>query len=252
MPDAGSEAQKKNYVTYTIPSPSLDAGQITILEAPSLLASSGTTGFRTWEAALFLGSYLTSTPGSAFVSGNRVIELGAGTGFLSILCAKHLGVKSVLATDGNLDVVTDMKTNIGLNFVAKDDHISAAVLKWGQTLIGGIADLREQDMAYNLAIGADVTYDVNSIPSLVATLRELFELYPQIKVLISATARNEQTLAAFLEASAVNRFTVEQLDVPLPPKDEQLGFFMPTGTPIRIFLITHSGVPPDSFALRIS
>ena len=219
-----------------------------ILEAPSLLASSGTTGFRTWEAALLLGTFLTSAAGSKLVSAKKVIELGAGTGFLSILCAKHLGAKSVLATDGNLDVVTDMEINVGLNFLTKSHDVSAAVLRWGQTLIGGIADLREQNMVYDLAIGADVTYDVESIPSLIATIRELFELYPQIKVLISATARNEQTLAAFFEASTANSFTVEQLDVPMPSKDEQLGFFMPTGTPIRVFLITYSGVKPNSFA----
>lgn len=44
------------------------------------------------------------------------------------------------------------------------------------------------------------TYDVGSVPSLVATLRDLFDRYAGIKALISATVRNELTLEAFTRA----------------------------------------------------
>lgn len=46
----------------------------------------------------------------------------------------------------------------------------------------------------------DQTYDLKSMPGLVATIRDLFELYQDIRVLISATVRNEKTLANFLRA----------------------------------------------------
>lgn len=48
------------------------------------------------------------------------------------------------------------------------------------------------------------TYDLKSIPSLVATLRDLFEL-SRVKILISATVRNEQTLGAFTIACGEQR-----------------------------------------------
>lgn len=33
-------------------------------------------------------------------------------------------------------------------------------------------------------------------------------------------------------------FNINVLDIELPREDEQIGFFIPTSTPIRVFLIT--------------
>ena len=156
LPSASASAQQKSYVTYTAPTASPESVQVTLLEAPSLLASSGTTGFRTWEAALFLGSYLSSGTAIHFVAGKRIVELGAGTGFLSILCAKHLGASHMLATDGSLEVVTDLRANLNLNKLGRNESTGAAVLQWGHALIGGPADCRGAHLSYDLAIGADV------------------------------------------------------------------------------------------------
>lgn len=159
LQSSSAAAQQKSFVTYTAPNAELNAPRITTLEAPSLLASSGTTGFRTWEAALHLGSYLASEDGNHHVAGQRIIELGAGTGFLSILCAKHLGARHVLATDGSSEVVTDIKVNIDLNEVEEGDLIKTSVLQWGHALIGCPADCRKEGLFYDLAIGADVVGD---------------------------------------------------------------------------------------------
>lgn len=249
LPSASAAAQKKCYVTYTMPIIITETSRIVLLEAPALLASSGTTGFRTWEAALFLGAYLASPDGLEFVAGNSVVELGAGTGFLSILCAKTLGARFVMSTDGSREVVTDIKTNLGLNDLEGDSRIQTAVLPWGHALINGALDRREANLTFDLVIGADVTYDVKSVPALVATLRDLFELYPLIKVLISATVRNEETLASFVRACMHNSFTVRQLDVRMHDGKEQTGFFIPTTTPIKVFLITKEGPANDPFAI---
>lgn len=248
LPSASAAAQQKSYVTYTTPNAIVEAPKIILLEAPSLLASAGTTGFRTWEAALFLGAYLASPDGLDFVNGKDIIELGAGTGFLSILCAKHLGARFVMSTDGSREVVTDIKTNLGLNDLNEGNVIRNVVLPWGYALINGVTDRREANLSFDLVIGADVTYDLKSIPALISTLRDLFELYPQIKVLISATVRNVETLASFTKACLNNSFTLKQLDVPMPKSEEQIGFFVPTKTPISILLITKEGPANDPFA----
>ena len=159
---ASAAAQQKSYVTYTAPILDHNAAQITLLEAPSLLASSGTTGFRTWEAALFLGAYLSSPEGSHFVTDESILELGAGTGFLSIFCAKY-GAQRVLATDGSLEVISDLKSNIHLNELEGSELIQTAILQWGHTLIGGTVDRREDKSSYDLVVGADVVGD--SIPT---------------------------------------------------------------------------------------
>lgn len=156
LPSVSAAAQQKGYVTYTAPSLDSNAAQVILLEAPSLLASSGTTGFRTWEAALFLGAYLTSEDGKTLVSGKHVIELGAGTGFLSVLCAKHLAAQYVLATDGSREVVTDLKTNLELNKLDESENIQTAVLQWGHALTNSPTDCRRVGRSYDLVIGADV------------------------------------------------------------------------------------------------
>ena len=162
LPSASAAAQQKSYVTYTAPILGRDAAQITLLEAPSLLASSGTTGFRTWEAALFLGAYLSSPEGVHFISGKSILELGAGTGFLSIFCAKYLGAQRVLATDGSQLVINDLKSNLHLNRLEGSELIQTAVLSWGHALIDGVADGRKDGRHYDVVLGADVVSILNS------------------------------------------------------------------------------------------
>lgn len=153
-------AQQKFYVTYTAPSLDSDAPSVTLLENKSLLASSGTTGFRTWEATLYLASYLFSAEARHLISEKFLIELGAGTGFLSIFAAAHLGAKHVLATDGNTEIVNNLKDNLNLNGLDVGERVTSSVLVWGHALIGGAADRRKEAKAFDLIIGADVVRQI--------------------------------------------------------------------------------------------
>lgn len=148
--------QQKSYVTYTAPSQAMNAPQVTLLEARSLLASSGTTGLRTWEAALHLGTYLFTSEGENVVAGKNIIELGAGTGFLSLLCAKHLGAKHVLATDGDGGVIDDIAMNLYLNGLDRSGLVETTVLKWGHALVDEVFEDKEGALEYDLVLGADV------------------------------------------------------------------------------------------------
>ena len=140
VPTESTSAQQKAFVTYAYPLHSTDDSTsgdytITLLESRSVISSSGTTGLRTWEAALLLGAFLVSKQGRRSVQGKGVFELGAGTGILSILCAKHLGVSGVVATDGDEVIVDAIKTNVFLNGLDTDEssksNIRTAALKWG-------------------------------------------------------------------------------------------------------------------------
>lgn len=140
VPSEADSAQQKAFVTYSYPQRASDDEcsdecTVTLLEARSVISSSGTTGLRTWEAALLLGSYLASEDGRAMIHGRKLFELGAGTGMLSILCAKHLGVSGIVATDGDEAVVDTIKTNLFLNGLDVDAasgcQVRTAALKWG-------------------------------------------------------------------------------------------------------------------------
>ncbi|KAF8417202.1 hypothetical protein EV426DRAFT_703120 [Tirmania nivea] len=221
----GSAATAAAHVTYTIappasaPAPAAPAAgaSLTLLESRSVISSAGHTGSRTWEASLALGELLISshhrtphpltfppaaapTPFTAPpLPHKRVLELGAGTGFLSILCAK-LGALSVLATDGDWRVCAALRGNVAANRVS--GVVSVRRLLWGS---GGVledaedADQREGSMAPDIVLAADVTYDTAHLPSLAHELQHILtQQNPHAHVLVAATVRNPETFAAFL------------------------------------------------------
>lgn len=159
LPSEAEAAQKKSWVTYTaIPSNSPllpHEPYVKLQENRNIISGAGTTGLRTWEAALHLGSYFLSSPErEAIIKGKNVLELGAGTGFLSILCKKVLGAGRVTITDGDEGVVDALKQN--LFFEDLGPPTEAGVLWWGRALQGSwVARLAEKE-PYDVIIGADV------------------------------------------------------------------------------------------------
>ena len=134
----------------------MGAPSITLLESRFLLAAAGSTGRRTWEAALHLGHFFFSEIGMKYVYGKNIVELGAGTGLLTILCAKYLGASHVLATDGSGEVIDDLQSNLHLNGLDREPAIKTAVLKWGHALIDDALSIDGDDLAFDVVVGADV------------------------------------------------------------------------------------------------
>lgn len=151
-------ALQKSYVTYSFSSGDISPvslKQVTLLENRSLLFAAGTTGLRTWEAALHLGSYLASPRGREHVSGRKVLELGAGTGLLSILASRHLGASHVLATDGDGSVIESIKSNFFLNGLDINPNVECAILRWG-TYLGGMDHEGVMSGMFDIILGSDI------------------------------------------------------------------------------------------------
>lgn len=89
-------------------------------------------GVQTWGSAILLGRELALDPDKfgLFTTHSRVLELGAGTGLLSILCRKLLDLKSstgvVVATDFLPDVLDNLRVCVDLNSV----NVEIAKLDW--------------------------------------------------------------------------------------------------------------------------
>ncbi|KAL4897439.1 putative methyltransferase-domain-containing protein [Aspergillus ambiguus] len=245
-PDPIRHAQQLTYIRYTAPTaaPGPDDGDgdaprtIVTCESRGLILAGGTTGFRTWEAALHLGTYLATTEGGrALVEGRRVVELGAGTGFVSLLCAKHLGARRVMATDREAALVECMEDSARRNGVAARDDgggvFEAGIWEWGTAL----GDDREE---FDVALGADLIYDTDLVPLLVQTIRTLFTTHRIKQFVIAATLRNQDTFQAFLDACGNNQLKTERIDYTSPPPQEQTGFFHSHLIPIAMYRITHS------------
>ncbi|TQV95374.1 Methyltransferase-16 [Cordyceps javanica] len=265
LPSEVDAARQKCYVTYALsllprggeeaeaeaPSPPT----ITLLENRSLISAGGTTGLRTWEAALHLGQYLCERP--AIVRGRRVLELGAGTGYLSILCARHLRSAHVVASDGSDDVLANLPDSLLLNGLPQQQrqeeeagassspssssrpNITPMELEWGHTTLAAAAARgqdqdQDQDVDVDVVLGADITYDGSVIPALTATLRALFARHPRVEVYVAATQRNRATFAVFLDACRAGRLAVEDLGYAATPREAQTGPFYSDAVEIRV------------------
>ncbi|KAK5992123.1 Protein-lysine N-methyltransferase EFM3 [Cladobotryum mycophilum] len=224
--------QKKCHVIYHLSSLPVDDAHITLLESRSLISASGTTGLRTWEAALHLGQFLCQNPN--IVAGKRILELGAGTGYLSILCAKYLQSTHVIASDGSDDVVNNFPDNFFLNQLQGSNSIMPMELKWGHALVGTEEQRWNGGRSIDVVLGADITYDHSVILSLIGTLLDLFELHPWVEVVIAATQRNQQTFQIFLDKCQLNRLDVKDLPFQVPSGETQDGPFYNDHVVIRI------------------
>ncbi|KAJ5180825.1 hypothetical protein N7492_004035 [Penicillium capsulatum] len=243
------QARQLSHIKYTAPvqTESTEPERTVITsEARGVILAGGTTGNRTWEAALHLGSFLASPPGEALVRGKRVIELGAGTGFISLFCARHLGVQSVVVSDREPALIDNIRGCLPFN---KNDAGSESIpicptlWDWGTPLQRTVEmdSLTEnENLSFDVALGADLIYDTDLVPLLLTTLRDLFENYHVKQFIIAATLRNENTFRTFLDACESNGFQVETLPFESTPSENQTGFFHSTSIPICTYQISRS------------
>jgi hypothetical protein len=151
------EAQEISYVKYTAPG-MLDSDEdktIITSEFRGIILSSGTTGFRTWEAALHLGTYLSTPEGGHHIGGKNVVELGAGTGFLSMYCLKCLGANSVMVTDRDPTLISNIRDCVVRNNL-DSNKVDTAIWEWGNPLTKFGSTSHGTPHSFDVALGADL------------------------------------------------------------------------------------------------
>jgi predicted nicotinamide N-methyase len=234
-------AQQRSVVSYHLPSDFASEAPISIYieEARNLLAARGTTGLRVWDASLHL-AYFLSTEGASLIRDKTVLELGAGTGLLSILCAGPLQAHQVIATDGDADVVENIESNAALNPAlhnrpATEKNLEAKVLDWADTLaLSQVLQHEGNKASLDVVLGADITYAVELLDPLVNMLSVLNGEYPKVDIVISTVIRNEDTFTAFVNTCAKAGFSISTIPFDCPSLDQQRGFFHRTTPQIRI------------------
>lgn len=235
LPTAAPAEDAYIWARYTVPwlSPSLDSppsssalpnSTIDILENPRVLAAAGCTGHRTWEAALSLASLLGYSPYlKSVLKDANVLELGAGTGLVSFAAAMlPNGPKSVRATDGDAGAVerlkrTEQRWRSEGSAQFRRCAVQCEVLFWGDLDDYQEAGAEEKEMAVDVVLAADVTYDPLGIPDLVSTLRALLDRNSRTVIIIAATMRNADTLGVFRGECDARHLSIERLS------EERLG-----------------------------
>ncbi|KAI1506445.1 putative methyltransferase-domain-containing protein [Biscogniauxia marginata] len=247
VPSELQAVQEKSYVTFTCLPEKADPDDhapaepaITLLERRHLISGSRTTGFRTWEASLHLGSYLLTKAGSDLVRDKNILELGAGTGFLAILCAKILHAKHVTTTDGDDGVVEALEENLQLNDLDAQHKVITRTLWWGDELKGTWVEEDCNTWPYDVVIGADITYDKEAIVALVLTLQHLFDMRPELLVIIAGVIRNAETFQTFRDECARRNFSLQEIEFEAKPMREQKALFYAAAVPIKIVTVTRT------------
>ncbi|KAJ7076387.1 hypothetical protein B0H15DRAFT_864379 [Mycena belliarum] len=198
----------------------------TLLEARTLVEG-GTTGLRTWRAARVLAAHLVRNP--ALVQHTRILELGAGSGFLGCVVAalqlgspRHKAASSTGAlwlSDINDTVLARCRDNLRLTCNSSSAHPSTrcVFLDWAAALEPDpepLASLLHDKIDADLILGADIVFDPYLIPALVGVLRLALQPRSHLRersALIALTIRNPATMQQFIEAVLASGLILENL-----------------------------------------
>lgn len=151
--DVETEYELESFVINDIP---LEITTIAYLPIELLMANrekqTEISGQKLWCGSLGVIQYLLNNP--ATVNNNLIIELGAGTGVLGMICRK-LGAKSVLLTDHDIISIKHMNDDCARNridaVVKRLDWYNPSIADWG-------VDALVQDSGELVIAAGDVLY----------------------------------------------------------------------------------------------
>ncbi|KKK13272.1 hypothetical protein AOCH_002670 [Aspergillus ochraceoroseus] len=255
-PSAIQQAQQLSDIKYTAPTGEEREPRKTVItrESRGLILAAGTTGFRTWEAALHLARISPRTQAHRF-------SVASGC------WNSYLGAESVFATDREPALIEQINHCIGRNGL--HGGIQAGIWEWGGPLLipssssssssGSGSDDEpapapesesgheneieignQKSVRFDIALGADLIYDVDLVPLLVSTIEDLFNNYSLKQFIISATLRNEETFATFIETCYQNNLLVDRIPFESTTEETQTGFFHSTAIPIRTYRVSRA------------
>lgn len=171
-----------------------DEPAVAIKEQPKLISGSGTTGGRTWEAALYLSNYLNEATCPIDLKGKLVCELGTGTGLVSLALTKNPAhqLKQIIMTDGNATLIENLKDSFKLNGINDMNNIQTCQLLWGTTNPEDPENFIQSCPEVDLVLAADVTYDSRILDVLCSTIHDFFDAGSSMAI-IAATVRKKST-----------------------------------------------------------
>ncbi|KAG9125238.1 hypothetical protein FRC07_008438 [Ceratobasidium sp. 392] len=137
---AGTSASGALSRTFTFPTSTSVPINITLRDESLSTGDHTAVGLQTWGSACVLAERVAKNPSSFGFDTNvesRVLELGAGTGLLSLLAGKISVLAqeqggpghAVIATDYHPAVMKNLRTNVGNNF-ADESSVAVHILDW--------------------------------------------------------------------------------------------------------------------------
>ncbi|RDB19343.1 Protein-lysine N-methyltransferase EFM2 [Hypsizygus marmoreus] len=162
MNDEDSDEQAEAILrSFTFASTNGSTIEVELNDAPLLDDDHTCVGLQSWGSSIRLGERLCATPEKFFLSPEsarplRILELGAGTGLLSIIAAKLLHTSSpvVIATDYHPDVLANLTTNVTRTLPGcPPAPIAVRMLDWENPIYSP-----PLDEPFDVILAADVVY----------------------------------------------------------------------------------------------
>ncbi|KZW02927.1 S-adenosyl-L-methionine-dependent methyltransferase [Exidia glandulosa HHB12029] len=186
---AGSSAQGTITRSFSFP----DSVEIMLQDAPLETDESGSNvGLQTWGSSYVLADCLVRSHPSLLATvlndndndlGLRVLELGAGTGLVSLALARVLPANAtIVATDYHPAVLENLRANVALNNL--DERVHVRALDWRDyanansnsadpTTSSCERDTASLPPAFDVIVAADVVYEAEQCSWLSACVRAL-------------------------------------------------------------------------------
>jgi SAM-dependent methyltransferase len=167
--------------SFTFSTVSASAGdcqiQVELNDAPLSNEDHTSVGLQSWGSAILLAERMCASPATFIPVRSdlkrplRILELGAGTGMLSIVAAKLLrqqctegditalqGSPEIIATDYHPDVLANLSVNVSTNFpgTAAQPPIVVKALDWENPVYEA-----PFDKPFDIVLAADVVYHPN-------------------------------------------------------------------------------------------
>lgn len=233
--------QQTDIIEYKIS----EAVTVLVKEFPHLISSRTTTGFRTWEAAVYLSRYMCLQATDIFERyGNRFLELGAGTGLVSLSLIKKFPsqIHTIFITDGDQALLHGSLTeSLAMNGVnlKSDPSISLRKLRWN-------IDPIPSDKI-SVVFGADITFDDSLFEDLLICIKDILSKSSDHRspvCFLSCTIRNKSTDREFRKACSISKLSYKLLrctdtDIEGRLWLEERVLFHKLLAPIRIYEITN-------------
>ncbi|KAK6741719.1 hypothetical protein RB195_009534 [Necator americanus] len=148
----------------------------------------GTTGLSLWQASCDLSNFL-----CCFIdlSGKKVLELGAGCGLVGISVARTFQQCSVILSDYDPKVLSQLEFNVDENMDKDCSQIKVQNLDWSMFSIDQLSEIPDA------VVAADVVYDCAILPSLCDVLRKCLYAKKGCVSYVAATLRDPLTLRVF-------------------------------------------------------
>ena len=184
-----------------------------------------------WNASRITANYV-EEHANTIVQGKTILELGAGAGLPSLVCALN-GARKVVVTDyPDQDLIENLQINLEQSDLS---NVVAEGYVWGKSPDALIAHLEEKT-GFDLLILADLLFNHSEHAKLVFSVQSTLKRSPHARALVFFTPHrpwlfNEDM--AFFDLAKEGGFVVEKV------LEEKMEAVMKTDGPLRVSI--HDG-----------